>query len=191
MKNCKTCAGLGCIDCENKDDCHKPQLSWIPSNHPEFRSFKCNNPSGFISINPDGETFNVNGADGVMIQFPKPNELKDMLDGMLNKVSNIVEYNTKLCEIHGVNSIVMEIPLNIAFPIELLLKEYTNACKKHPAFPDCKFKQFAILSEEVHEYNKEIQHDALDGITGSNTITELAQIGAVVLRMLEGHHGTK
>lgn len=87
-------------------------------------------------------------------------------------------------------SITIEIPLNLAPVLKLLLMEHKHACLKHPSFPQNKFEQLAILQEEVGEYSHELQNDALNMEIGNNTVTELAQIGSAVLRMLENYkHG--
>lgn len=104
-----------------------------------------------------------------------------------NKVTVFSESNIDLCKQLNLSHVSIEVPLNIVTVIELLLNEYKHACEKHPSFPQNKFEQLAILQEEVGEYSKELQNDALNLEVGTNTVTELAQIGAVVLRMLENY----
>lgn len=224
MNNCKICSGLGCLECEpiepmayyDENGCiHKNKVTLIKEDNIKLTGVsemsdgsigieyeevgylaKINYPDDLITINPDGETYNIKAANGVILEVPKANELKDMFEGMLNKVTVIKEYNTDFIGFKDnplsnvTSNISVEIPIHLVKPIELLLKEYKSACEKHPVFPSSKFEQFAILSEEVHEYNKEIQNDAHECTIGTNTITELAQIGAVVLRMVE-HYQNK
>lgn len=207
MEKCKICSGLGCLECEgiepmayyDENGCiHKNKVTLIKEDNIKLTGVsemsdgsigieyeevgylaKINYPDELITINPDGETYNIKAANGVILEVPKANELKDMFEGFIgfkdNPLSNVT------------SNISVEIPIHLVKPIELLLKEYKSACEKHPVFPSSKFEQFAILSEEVHEYNKEIQNDAHECTIGTNTITELAQIGAVVLRMVEGY----
>ena len=85
----------------------------------------------------------------------------------------------------------------------LMLNEYKKAEQKHPGFPRDRFRQLAILQEEVGEVTKaileyEITFESADthNITPVNRIemkkaieNELAQVAAMALRMMQHPEG--
>jgi len=74
---------------------------------------------------------------------------------------------------------------------DYIIQEYFEAKKKHPTFPHRFGRQLSILIEEVGEVAKEINEwsnqpwDSDDKELEQKLITELAQTGAVIVRMLE------
>lgn len=169
MENCKMCGrntscrvDMTCIEfAQSQENCTCAGFGCIECEKEEL-----------ITINHNSETFNVKSSQ--WLQERNPYEKIDC-------------YHFKLLNNDNERELRFSIPKSLLTPLYHIIQEYRSAVIKHPIFPENKFEQLAILQEEVHEYNKEIQHDALEGQTGSNTITELSQIVAVVLRMLEGY----
>lgn len=81
--------------------------------------------------------------------------------------------------------VTIEIPIQLVPHIELILFEYEKACKKHPVFAENELMASAILSEETGEVSKAILDHLLGQESKDNIKIETAQVGAVVLRMLE------
>lgn len=69
---------------------------------------------------------------------------------------------------------------DISREINLILEEYNNAVFKHPEFVRSILEANAILVEEVGEVSKAIMEANRENIK-----TEIAQVAAVCIRMLE------
>jgi len=65
-----------------------------------------------------------------------------------------------------------------------LLCELAKAEEKHPAWPKDIIHQAAILSEEAGEVVKEANDIAHHGKSRDEICTEVAQVGAMAIRML-------
>lgn len=74
-------------------------------------------------------------------------------------------------------TVTIEVPVKYAGAFELVLNELKKAEIKHPSFYTYPADQLSILMEEVGEVAKDINDE-------KDYSTEVAQVGAVVLRML-------
>jgi len=68
--------------------------------------------------------------------------------------------------------------------IEMIFKELRRAEEKHPGWPSDIVHASAILAEEVGEVVKDALDVHYQGISSDNLKIEVAQVGAMAIRML-------
>ena len=71
--------------------------------------------------------------------------------------------------------------INVGSILEKVEIELKRSKELHPNYPKDNYKRFAILAEETGEVSKSL----LDGETKEETITELIQVAAMAVKMVE------
>ncbi|MNE11263.1 hypothetical protein D3C80_1040130 [compost metagenome] len=77
------------------------------------------------------------------------------------------------------NNITIEVPVELAPILEIVLRNYRHAVEKHPVFPNDLIKQAAIVAEEAGELLREANNN-----NSSLSRHECYQTAAVSIRML-------
>lgn len=69
--------------------------------------------------------------------------------------------------------------------IREILQELLRAEEKHPGWPECNFRQIAIINEEAGEATKAVLHLHYEKGTKDDLKEELIQTAAMCVRMIK------